>query len=189
LLAVTSVLAAASVLCAAWFGWSWYSAAHSGSLSYARTRDAVLASAQQAVLNFNTLDYRSPAPGLRLWLASSTGSLHTQISQNLQQEISLVKQRKTITTARVLDIAVTQLDVNAGTATVMAAVNVTVTGTGQPFTEHESELGSLTRTASGWKLSALGYPQGASGATPSVPSASAPPSHSPSPTPSPTPRG
>ena len=175
LLAVMSALAAASVACAGWFGWSWYHAAHSSSLAYARTRDVVQQAAEQAVLNLNTLDYRSPAQGLRLWLASSTGSLHSQFSQNLQQETALIAQRKTITTAQILDVAVTQLDPNAGTASVMAAVNVTVAESGkQPFTEHESELAQLTRTASGWKLSALGYPAGTSGASPSAsPSSSA----------------
>jgi Mce-associated membrane protein len=181
LLAVMSALATASLACAAWFGWSEYRAAHSSSLAYARTRDVVLQAAEQAVLNFNTLDYRSPGPGLRLWLASSTGSLHSQLAQNLKQETTLVQQRKTITTAQILDMAVTQLDAGAGTASVMAAVNVTVTASGQqPFTEHESELGQLTRTASGWKLNSLGYPAGTSGSTPSA---------SPSPSASSSPRG
>ncbi len=68
--------------------------------------------------------------------------------------------KKTITTAKILDAAVTQLDTAAGTASVMVAVDVTVTPSkGSPFTERESEIGQLTRTASGWKLSALGYPQ------------------------------
>jgi Mce-associated membrane protein len=156
-----ALLAAAAAACAGWFGWSWQTAAHSASLATARARDVVLASAEQSVLNFNTLNYHQASAGLRLWLDSSTGTLHTQLSQNLQQEVQLVQQKKTITTAKVLDGAVTQLDDGAGTASVMVAVSVTVTpATGSPFTERESEVGQLTRTPSGWLLSSLGYPSG-----------------------------
>lgn len=158
-LAVATTLAVAAAACAGWFGWSWHSAAHSPALANARARDAVLADAEQSVLNFNTLDYHQASAGLSLWLASSTGTLHSQLSQSLKQEVQLVQQKKTITTAKILDGAVTQLDTDAGTASVMVAVNVIVTPSkGSPFTERESEIGQVTRTSSGWKLSSLGYP-------------------------------
>jgi Mce-associated membrane protein len=165
LLAVMTAVAVAAAACAGWFGWSWLSAAHSGSLSEARTRDTVLQEAEQGVLNFNTLNYHHAAQGLQLWLASSTGNLHAGLAQNLSQEVQLVEQRKTITTAKILDAAVTQLAAGPGTATVMVAVEVTVTpATGSPFVESESEIGQLARTRSGWKLSGLGYPSGSAGA-------------------------
>ena len=159
-LAAASALAVAAAACAGWFGWSWHSAAHSSALANARARDAVLQDAEQAVLNFNTLNYHQASAGLKLWLDSSTGALHSQLSSSLREEVKLVQGKKTITTAKVLDAAVTQLDTATGAASVMVAVDVTVTpSTGSPFTERESEIGQLTRTASGWKLSALGYPQ------------------------------
>jgi Mce-associated membrane protein len=177
LLAAMTVLVLAAAVCAGWFGFSWLSAARSTSLSDARTRDIVLQQAEQAVLNFNTLDYHQAAQGLQVWLASSTGDLHAELAQNLSQEVQLVQQRKTITTARVLDGAVTQLATGSGTATVMVAVEVTVTPSkGSPFVESESEIGQLTRTGSGWKLSALGYPPGTAGT-----GGSSSPSPSPSP--------
>jgi len=161
LVVVMTSLTVAAAACAAWFSWSWLSAAHSGSLALARTRDTVLQQAEQGVLNFNTLNYHDAQQGLRVWLESSTGELHAELAQNLGQEVKLVQQRKTITTARVLDGAVTQLAVGPGTATVMVAMEVTVTpAKGSPFVESESEVGQLARTASGWKLSALGYPSG-----------------------------
>lgn len=173
LLAGAAILALIAAGCAAWFGASWYRAAHSGSLAYSRTRDTVLQAAEQGVLNFNTLNYHHASQGLGLWLASSTGTLHAQLTQSLAQETQLVEQRKTITTARILDGAVTQLDTAGGTASVMVAVDVTVTpASGSPFTESESEVGQLTDTASGWKLSSLGYPSGSAAS----PSASASPS-------------
>lgn len=159
-LVAATALAVAAAACAGGFGWSWYSAAHSPALADARARDVVLQDAQQEVLNFNTLNYHQASAGLTLWLDSSTGALHSQLSADLQEEAKLVQGKKTITTAKILDAAVTQLDTATGTASVMVAVNVTVTPSkGSPFTERESEIGQLTRTASGWKLSALGYPQ------------------------------
>jgi Mce-associated membrane protein len=172
--AAAALLAVAAAACAGWFGWSWYQAAHSDTLADARARDAALQDAEQGVLNFNTLNYHHATAGLRLWLDSSTGNLHSQLAQGLAQEVKLVQSKQTITTARVLDGAVTQLDAGAGTASVMVAVAVTVTpAKGSPFTERESEVGQLTRTSAGWKLSALGYPGGSApsaspGASPSA---------------------
>jgi Mce-associated membrane protein len=178
-LAVMTVLVVAAAACAGWFGWSWLSTARSGSLALARTRDTVLAEAEQGVLNFNTLNYHQASAGLQVWLASSTGDLHAELAQNLRQEIQLVQQRKTITTARILDGAVTELATGPGTATVIVAVEVTVTpSSGSPFVESESEVGHVDRTGSGWKLSSLGYPPGTEGA-----SGSSSPSPSSSPTP------
>jgi Mce-associated membrane protein len=163
LVRVAAALTVAAAVAAAWFGWSWYSADHSGSLAADQTRDTMLQAADQAVINFNTLDYRSPQTGLQLWLASSTGTLHSQISQAMSTEVQTIQQRKTITTARILDAAVTQLDTDAGTATVILAVDVTVTESGaSPFSRQESEVGQLTDTSAGWKLSGLSYPSGSS---------------------------
>jgi Mce-associated membrane protein len=182
LLAALTVLVLAAAACAAWFGSSWLSAARSATLAEAKTRDTVLQQAEQAVLNFNSLNYHHAAQGLQIWLASSTGELHAELAQDLSQEVQLVQQRKTITTARILDGAVTQLATGPGTATVIVAVEVTVTPTtGSPFNESESEEGQLNRTSSGWKLSALGYPPGTAGTGGSSSSPSPSPSSSPSP--------
>jgi Mce-associated membrane protein len=186
LLAAAGTLAVAAAACAGWFGWSWYSDGHSPALAGARARDVVLQDAEQSVLNFNTLDYRQASSGLHLWLASSTGALHSQLAQNLQQEVTLVQGKKTITTAKILDGAVTQLDTGARTASVMVAVDVTVTpAKGGPFTERESEVGQLTRTSSGWKLSSLGYPNASSSSAPGTSGTAPAPSPAASPAPAP----
>ena len=70
---------------AGWTGWSWYQARHSGSVAGARVRDQVLREGQQAVQNFNTLDYRRLDQGLNLWEASSTGTLHREIASGRTQ--------------------------------------------------------------------------------------------------------
>jgi Mce-associated membrane protein len=180
LVATAAALAVIAAACAAWFGVSWYNAAHSSSAALARTRDQVLESGQQAVINLNTLDYRNAAAGLQTWLASSTGDLHTQLAHALGTEVKLVQQEQHSTNARILDSAITALDPAGGTATAMFAVDITVTpAKGNPYSEYQAEVAQLAKTTSGWKLSGLTYATSGSGASPA-------PSPTPSPTPSPS---
>ena len=156
------LLASALVLCvlaaafAGWSGWSWYSAAHAGTPP-GQLRDQVLQAGEQAVQNFNTLDYRNVAQGLTLWEQSSTGILHSQIAAGRAQFERQIQQTKTVTTARILDGALTSLNPRAGTASLIVAIQITVTPAhGAPVTKQSRLEGQLARTASGWKLSALG---------------------------------
>jgi len=157
-LAVTAgVLAVLAAVFAGWAGWSWYSAAHDGPPAAAQLRDQVLQAGEQAVQNFNTLDYRHVAAGLALWEQSSTGPLLSEIRAGSGQFTRQIEQTKTITTARILDGALTALNPRAGTASVIVAVQITVTPAhGSPATKQSRLIGTLTRTSSGWKLSQLG---------------------------------
>jgi Mce-associated membrane protein len=155
-LRVAVLLALAAAACAAWFGWSWYSAGHDGSLKFSQSRDDALQAGEQGVLNMNTLDYRQVDQGLSRWVSSTTGDLQQQISQGRTQFESQVMQAKTITTAKILDGGVVELDDRAGTATVIVAVQITVTPqSGRAATKLSRMQAQLSRTAAGWKLSAL----------------------------------
>ncbi|GLY88712.1 hypothetical protein [Actinoallomurus iriomotensis] len=156
-LLVAAVLVVVAAVCAGYFGWSWYGAAHDDSLAYSRDRDAVLRAAEQGVQNMNTLDYRKVEQGLASWEASTTGDLHQQLVQGSAQFSQQVRAAKTVTTAKILDAAVTELDDRAGKAGAIVAVQITVTPpTGTPATKQSRMRAQLTRTSSGWKLSALG---------------------------------
>src|SRR5579863_1941733 len=157
LVATALVLAVLAALFAAWSGWSVYRASSSGPPAAAQLRDQVLQAGEQAVQNFNTLDYRKVAAGLALWEQSSTGPLHTEISAGRAQFTRQIEQTRTVTTARILDGALTALNSRSGTASIMVAVQITVTpASGTPATKQSRLLGTMTRTPSGWKLSALG---------------------------------
>ncbi|WP_328535724.1 hypothetical protein [Streptomyces sp. NBC_00344] len=146
-----------AVGCAGWGGWSWYGAAHDGSASYAVARDTVLAAGEQAVQNVNTLDHRRLSQGLDSWEASTTGDLHKQLADGRGQFEKQIQQAKTVSTAKVLSGAVTELDARAGRAAVMVALRITVTpDKGKPVAKESRLQGELTRTSAGWKLSALG---------------------------------
>jgi Mce-associated membrane protein len=155
--AAAAALLVLAVAFAGWAGWSWYSAAHTGPPASGQLRDQVLQTGEQAILNFNTLDYRTVARGIALWEQSSTGTLHNEIAANRAQFSREIQQTKTITTARILDGALTSLNARAGTASLIAAVQITVTPVkGSPSVKQSRLAGKLTRTASGWKLSELG---------------------------------
>jgi len=157
LVAIALVLAILAAGFASWSAWSLYQASKAGPSAAAQLRDQVLQAGEQAVQNFNTLDYRKVAAGLALWEQSSTGPLHAEISAGRAQFTQQIEQTKTVTTARILDGALTALNPRAGTASVMVAVQITVTpASGSPVTKQSRLLGTLTRTRSGWKLSALG---------------------------------
>ncbi|MFC1408904.1 hypothetical protein ACEZCY_06355 [Streptacidiphilus sp. N1-12] len=142
---------------AAWTGWSWYAAAHDSTAATGQSRDQVLADGEQAVQNLNTLDYRSVDQGLDVWQSSTTGDLHSQFTQGRAQFEQQVKSAQTVTTAKILSGAVTELDGKAGKASIMVAVRITVTAPkAAPSTKDSRMVADLTRTAAGWKLSALG---------------------------------
>jgi Mce-associated membrane protein len=130
-------------------------------------RDEVLQAGEQAVQNFNTLDYRTVGKGLQLWEQSSTGTLHDQVTAGAAQFERQIKQAKTITSGKILDGALTSLNPAAGTATIIVAVQTTVTPPhGTPTVKQSRLAGRLTRTPSGWKLSSLGQaPVGAAAAS------------------------
>jgi Mce-associated membrane protein len=157
LVATALVLAILAAGFAVWSAWSWYQASSTGPPASAQLRDQVLQAGEQAVQNFNTLDYRHVAAGLALWEQSSTGPLHAEISAGRSQFTQQIEQTKTVTTARILDGALTALNPKTGTASIMVAVQITVApASGSPVTKQSRLLGTLTRTSSGWKLSALG---------------------------------
>jgi Mce-associated membrane protein len=157
LLTVSLAVLVAALACAAWFGWSWLSAANAAPSAYTQARDRALAEGEQAVQNFNTLDYRHVKQGIRLWLQSSAGALHSQVSSGEAVFEQQVRQAKTITTARVLDGALTALNTQSGKASLLVAVQITVTPQqGSPVIKRSRLQAKLTRTAAGWRLTEIG---------------------------------
>ncbi|GAA0602034.1 hypothetical protein GCM10010174_17590 [Kutzneria viridogrisea] len=154
--AVPVVLAVAALAFAGWAGWSWWSAAHDESRQFAVDRSAVVDAAQQDLVRMNTLDYRKVDEGMKSWLDVSTGTLHEQLAKTTDDGKKQLAQAKTVTSAKLLDSAVTALDQRAGTARLIASVEVEVTPeTGDKVTKRNRFQAELTRTDQGWKLSAL----------------------------------
>ena len=164
LLVTAAVMLVAAVTFAAWSGWSWHSAPRAS--GDGQVRDQALRAGEQAVLNFNTLNYRTVGQGVKLWEQSSTGPLHDEVVAGQAAFEQQIEQAKTVTTAKILDGALTGLNAQAGRASVIVALQITVTpATGSAATKQSRLAGQLIRTPSGWKLSALGQvPVGAAAA-------------------------
>ncbi|MER6912120.1 hypothetical protein ABT354_10645 [Streptomyces sp. NPDC000594] len=144
---------------AGWSGWRWYTAAHDEPAAYAAERDRALAAGEQAILNLNTLDHRNLTRGLDTWEDSATGELRRQLTDGRAEFERQIQRARTVSSARLLAGAVTELDTRAGRASVMVSLRVTVTAPkSEPVRKESRMLGELTRTGDGWKLSGLGQP-------------------------------
>jgi len=154
---ITAVLAVIAFGYAAWAGVSWYSNANGGQAEYAAQRDEAAAAGQTGINNFLTLDYRKVDEDLNRWLSSSTGDLRSEIEKDKDARKKQLVDAKTVTTSKVLDAAVTELDDRTGKAKLIAVVESTVTPEGgQAVRKVNRYLTELTRTEDGWKLSQLG---------------------------------
>jgi Mce-associated membrane protein len=149
-----AALVALAALAALFFGGRWVADLNDEGLALAAQREAVLVDAKQAAINLNTLDYQNVAPGLDLWEQTSTGTLLDEFRANRAEYEQVVTQAKRVTVATVPDAAVAELDVRAGTARVLVAVDVEVRPEGQApvVTRQRLEL-EMTRTDQGWKAS------------------------------------
>jgi Mce-associated membrane protein len=162
LLAVSIGLVVIAAVCAGWFGWSWHESSASASTSPSASAPAAgsgavyqaLRQGEQDVQAFNTLSYHDLAGGLKRWQAASTGVLRQETTSGWPTFAKKVTAAKTVTTATILDAAITSLQKN--TAGIIAAVQITVTpAKGSAATKRNRLAGTLSKTPSGWKLSSL----------------------------------
>lgn len=150
------VLSVVAVVATGVTGWAWYSAANDGKISYAHSRDDVLAQGDRAIVSLNTLDYKDVNGGFDRWLKVTTGQLAEGINKGRADDTKRIQDAKTVTSARVLGSAVTEVDSQAGKARMIAAVEITVTPVqGQPALKRSRFEAQLDRTDQGWKLSSL----------------------------------
>ncbi|WIX75239.1 hypothetical protein QRX50_27290 [Amycolatopsis carbonis] len=151
--ATAAVIAA---LAAAGTGWWWASAAHSDPVSIAADREAAESAGETAVATLTTANYTTADADLRKWETVTTGPLLDQIRAGHAQGVTALQTAKSTTTARVLDAALSQLDPQAGTAQLMAVVEVTASQGATPAAVKRNRFqATVTRTADGWKLSAV----------------------------------
>jgi Mce-associated membrane protein len=171
---VVAAIALLSCVAAAWFGVSWYRAAHDDSLVLGMARDGALRDAQQAAVNLNTLDYRRVQDGLNLWEQSATGTVLKEVQSNRANYARAITDSKTTTTARALDGAVADINERAGTARVLVGVDVTSKPAQGDATclRWRMQL-EMLRTDNAWKVDKLA-PVGTSSPVPGACSAADP---------------
>ncbi|MTD53535.1 hypothetical protein [Amycolatopsis pithecellobii] len=149
-------VAAVAALVAVWFGWSWASAAHDQAATRARDRDAVLAAASEALTALNTVDYHDPGPAVDRWIQVTTGELGKTLSGDRQLQLDRTTATRTVASARVNQAAVAEVDPAAGTARVLAVLDVRLSTNGAPSVPSRTRLNaSLARTDDGWKVDSV----------------------------------
>ena len=149
---VLAVIALLAVLGAGWSGWTWWQSSHSDDVMYGQTRDLVLGAASDQIKTLNTVDYHKAEDDLTQWQRVTTGNLLTQLTNQHDSDVNTTKSQKTVSTAKVVDAAVSTLDTHAGTATVLVAIEVTVTQNGGRPSVRKSRVDAvLSRTDDGWK--------------------------------------
>lgn len=154
-LASVAMTAAAAVF-AGWSGYSWYAAAHASTVTYGAARDEALAAGRTLVAELNTLDYHDVNAGLGKWLSASTGPLHDQLARTDETTKKTLAANATVATGRVVDAGLSELDEHAGTAKLLASVEITMAKQGTaPAVKRNRFAAALSRTPDGWKLSAL----------------------------------
>ncbi len=150
-----AVFAAACVF-AGWAGYNWLSTAGSDAVSYGNSRDEALRTGRELVARLTSLDHHRIDQGIADWLAASTGPLRDQLSKTDDATKQTLAKDATVSTGKVLDAAISELDDHAGTAKMLASVEITMAREGiAPSTKRNRFAAGLTRTGEGWKLSAL----------------------------------
>jgi Mce-associated membrane protein len=146
------ILVLITVVFCGWSAWSYWQSGHAGSVRFAEARDEVARAGRQEIATLNTLDPRTADAGLRRWLDASTGPLHDELRRTSAQNKRKIEQARTGAVGTVTDLAVTELDTRAGTARVMATVQVKLGATG---ISRKRFAAVLNRTGGGWKLTSL----------------------------------
>ncbi|MGH3517278.1 MAG: hypothetical protein ACRDQ7_07640 [Haloechinothrix sp.] len=150
------VAAVLAVLAAGWFGFSWASAASDSNLSFGRERDVSLTAAESGLVTLHTVDHRTATRDLAAWDSVATGALLGDLSGDRVGHLERTKQGEVVSTARLVRAAVVELDAYAGTARVIAVLDVSVaTKDGTPSQRHRRLNADLTRTAEGWRIAAV----------------------------------
>ncbi|MFG1806428.1 hypothetical protein [Streptomyces sp. NPDC049040] len=153
----------AAVVCALG-AWSYTGTRGDDALNYGKARDTALSDGQRDIALLNTVDAAHAEADLGRWLTATTGPLHDRLAGTHTADAATLKQSGTSTRGTVTDAAVTELDTRAGTAKLIATVEVRVTpAAGTATTDRKRFEAGLSRTAGGWKLTALtAVPVGAS---------------------------
>ncbi|MFE4603908.1 hypothetical protein ACFRKE_23990 [Kitasatospora indigofera] len=154
-LALLAAVPAAALFCA--LSATYYAQARGDdTLALARARDTVLDTGRQEIAELNTVDAQRVDDWLRERLDATAGPLHDQMRRATESDRGALQESGASARGTVTDAAVTALDPRAGTARMLATVEVRVTPkSGAPTTDRKRFEVGLERTAAGWKITTL----------------------------------
>lgn len=157
-LVLTVLLAVGGVGTAGWYGWQWYGSAKGTSADALQDRDGALKAARQLAVTLQTINPNRPEEGLDAWEAAATGELLEQLRRDRIKYLDQLKQSPSTSSASVLETALSELDVSAGTATAITAMDVTQSALvndklAAPTTRQLRVKLTLKKSEAGWKAS------------------------------------
>ncbi len=156
LVATLTVLTVVAVATAAWFGVAWVSAAQDDGLAQAQQRDAVLRAAEQGLVTLHTIDHREAERDVAAWLDVTTGGLHRDLAGDQAGQVEQARQTKTVASAELLRAAVTELNAHAGTARMIAVLEVRLATRGEKASTGRKRVNAdLVRRDGQWQISAV----------------------------------
>ncbi|MEO7061753.1 MAG: hypothetical protein ABI083_18705 [Lapillicoccus sp.] len=134
----------------------WRGAETDPGLAYAALRDRVTVQGRQDIVVMNSLDTTQVDAGLAAWLSVTTGTLHDQLGQVSATDKTSLASAGAKTTGKVVDAVLTELDDRAGTARMIASVELDVVDkAGKASVKRNRFSADLTLDGSQWKLSQL----------------------------------
>jgi Mce-associated membrane protein len=149
-------LLAAAVVFAGWSGWWYWQTEHGPAVTSGRLRAAVLVTASHEIADLNSVNDKHVAAWEARWLADTSGALHRQVQQTSAAAAAQIKQVQTSSAATLTGAALLRLNRHAGTAQVIATVQVRQTASsGGVSTVSNRYLAVLHRSAGQWKISSL----------------------------------
>jgi Mce-associated membrane protein len=141
---------------AAWAGTQYAAAASSPALAQGQARDAALSAGTRELADLNTVSVPRVAAWEQRWLADTTGPEHATIERTNAAAAAQIRKAQTSSAGTVTGVALTGLDTQAGTASLIATVSVLQTvSSGGSNTVTNRYLARLTLTPAGWKISSL----------------------------------
>ncbi|MEU8637396.1 hypothetical protein AB0C38_34910 [Amycolatopsis sp. NPDC048633] len=153
---VLIVAAVLSLLAAGFTGYSWWRAASDDSAARGRERDAVLAAAGPELVTLNTIDYRSAGADVDRWIAATAGQYGKDLAGDRQVQIDRATTARTVSSASLVQAAVTEIDVSRGTARLLAVLDVRVSTSGGAVSPRLNRLTvDVSRADSGWKIAGV----------------------------------
>ncbi|HWJ11652.1 MAG TPA: hypothetical protein VNS46_19890 [Nocardioides sp.] len=121
----------------------------------ADTRDEARAAALRDVEALMSADHSDPAGTFETWSAVTTGRLHAQLTDRRRSILKRLKATQEVTAVRTVEAALSSWDEEAGTARLLAVLELRTTSKDKPSTRTVRYLAMTQRVDGRWLLSAV----------------------------------
>jgi len=138
---------------ALWQPWAGTPAGTKASQWAAQQRDTATQVATEGLLSLNTIDHRRIGATVDRWAGITTGALSHDVRTGRAEVVRRARHDRTVASARLVQAAFTAFDAEAGTATVIAVLEISASKAGAKPTTTRNRFRVLVQREGGrWKL-------------------------------------